>query len=361
MMIKYLFGLSILLSTQFVVAQVTLTASSFPAANDTVRMSQSNDFTLDYVSTGANFNWDYSSLVATSQYVRQYNPIGFASILIFTTYGPLASSPYRASYFNTTQDLPLDQLSQFLPVTLSDLNQYTKSNNDSITSIGYSISVNGQGVPFKSDTIETRYKLPLNFNDQHFSRGYSFIDLNPIIDVKFKQYRQRHTTVDGWGSLTTPKGTFPVLRIKHEIDEIDSVYQTFFGAGTWFGTPPIARTEYEWFGLNKKEWLLKVIMTNGNVTSVEYQEDYLGLDAGVEEMDLNNMIYPNPVHDFLTIENTTDLESVVVFDLKGKAIAEYASLELQQGQIDMRTFTSGYYLVQLNSKQSSKIVQLIKD
>jgi hypothetical protein len=360
-MIKYLLGLSILFSTQFIVAQVTLTASSFPAANDTVRMSKSNDFALDYVSTGANFNWDFSSLLATSQYVRQYHPIGFASILIFTTYGPLASSPYRASYFNTTQDLPLDQLSQFLPVTLSDLNQYTKSNNDSITSIGYSISVNGQGVPFKSDTIETRYKLPLNFNDQHFSRGYSYIDLNPIIDVKFKQYRQRHTTVDGWGSLTTPKGTFAVLRIKHEIDEIDSVYQTFFGAGTWFGTPPIARTEYEWFGLNKKEWLLKAVLTNGNVTSVEYQQDYLGLDAGIQDLDLNNMVYPNPVIDFLNIENSTDLESVVIFDLKGKVIAKYSTLELQQGRIDMRNFTSGYYLVQLNSSQSSKIVHLIKD
>ena len=107
-------------------SQITLTASSFPAASDTVRMSQATDPGLDFATTGANYNWDFSTLVANSQYLKEYNPIGFASILIFTTYGPLASAPYRASYFNTTQDLPLDQLSQFLPVSLSDLNQYTK-------------------------------------------------------------------------------------------------------------------------------------------------------------------------------------------------------------------------------------------
>jgi hypothetical protein len=246
-------------------------------------------------------------------------------------------------------------------VSLSDLNQYTKSTNDSITSIGYSISVNGQGVPFKSDTIETRYKFPLNFNDQHYSRGYSYIDLNPIVDIKYKQYRQRNTTVDGWGSLTTPKGTFQVLRIKHDINEIDSIYQTFFGAGAWFGTPPIVRTEYEWFGLNNTEWLLKVVTTNNNVTSIEYQEDYLGLDAGINTTDFQFNVYPNPTTDFIYFDSEILVNSAQLIDAQGATLANFTEEELINQKIDISTYNAGYYLLKLNNSQSSKIIKIVKN
>ena len=342
-------------------AQITLTATSFPASEDTVRMSLSNTQGLDFISTGANFTWDYTALVASSQYLKEYNPIGFASILIFATYGPIVASPYRATYFNTTQDLPLDQLSQFLPVSLEDLNQYTKSTNDSVTSIGYSISVNGQGVPFKSDTIETRYKFPINYSNEHYSRGYSNIDLNPIVDIKFKQYRQRHTTVDGWGTLTTPKGTFQVLRIKHEIEEIDSVYQTFFGPGTWFGTPPIIRTEYEWFGLNNKEWLLKVVETNNNITSIEYQEDYLGLDAGIDNASFEFNVFPNPTTDFIYFDSEIQINSAQLIDAQGATLANFTEEDLINQKIDISTYNAGYYLLKLNNSQSSKIIKIVKN
>lgn len=360
-MSKLLLSIFTLLCVLNLPAQITLTEASFPSSGDSVRISQSNTQGLDFVSTGANFNWDYSNLVATSQVLNQYNPIGFASILIFATYGPIAQSSYQGSYFNTTQDLPLDQLSQFLPVALSDLNQYTKSTNDSITSIGYSISVNGQGVPFKSDTIETRYKLPLNFNDQHYSRGYSNIDLNPIIDVIFRQYRQRFTTVDGWGTLTTPKGTFQVLRVKHDIDEIDSVYQTFFGPGAWFGAPPITRTEYEWFGLNNTEWLLKVVVTNNTISSIAYQEDYLGLDAGLESSAFQVNAYPNPVSDFVYFDSDSPLKGVQLCNAQGKVVLQLADTDLLIGKMDLSAFSPGVYLMKIANNQSTKLIKLVKN
>ena len=52
-------------------SQITLTASSFPSSGDTIRMSQATDPGLDFVSTGANFNWDFSTLVANSQFLKE--------------------------------------------------------------------------------------------------------------------------------------------------------------------------------------------------------------------------------------------------------------------------------------------------
>jgi len=341
-------------------AQLTLTVSDFGTAGDTVRISQTQAGNLDFMSTGANFTWDYSTLVATSQYLKEFKPIGFASFLVFGTYGPIAASNYQASYFNPTNDLPLDQLSQFLPVELSDLNQYSKRTADSITSLGYSIAVNGQGVPFKSDTIETRYKLPLNYNDSHYSRGYTYIDLNPVIDFKIKQYRQRTTLVDGWGTIITPKGTFPVLRVRHDISEIDSVYQTFFGAGQWFGAPPIQRVEYEWFTNGEDEWILKATETNGNINLVEYQEDYLGLDASIDEFTMDVQVGPNPTSTDVEIQSNTLLSSVEVMDAMGRQVMNLQGLNTNALNFNVEHLSQGVYRVVLHSNQSSKEFPIVK-
>ena len=341
-------------------SQITLSVADFANAGDTVRISQADGTGLDFSSTGANYTWDFSALSATSQYLKEYNPIGFASLLVFGTYGPVAPTNYRASYFNPTNDLPLDQLSQFLPVTLSDLNQYTKRMTDSITSLGYSISVNGQGVPFKSDTIETRYKLPLHYNDYHYSRGYTFIDLNPVIDFKIKQYRQRTTNVDGWGTIITPKGTFQALRLRHDIAEIDSVYQTFFGAGQWFGTPPIQRTEYEWFANGEKEWVLKATETNGTVNLVEYQEDYLGLDASLIESTLDASIGPNPAHEVLLIDSKSPLHLAQIFDGSGRLVLSTSLNNVLNYSLDLNTLHSGAYRIILSGVNGYKEFPLVK-
>jgi len=341
-------------------SQITLSVADFANSGDTVRISQAAGAGLDFLSTGANFTWDFSALSANSQYLKEFNPIGFASLLVFGTYGPIAPTNYRASYFNPTNDLPLDQLSQFLPVSLSDLNQYTKRMTDSITSLGYSISVNGQGVPFKSDTIETRYKLPLNYNDSHYSRGYTYIDLNPVIDFKIKQYRQRTTNVDGWGTIITPKGTFQALRLRHDIAEIDSVYQTFFGAGQWFGTPPIQRTEYEWFANGEKEWVLKATETNGTVNQVEYQEDYLGLDASLIESTLDASIGPNPVHETLLIDSKSPLYLAQIYDGAGRLVLRTSLNNVLNYSLDFNALHTGTYRIILSGIHGSKEFPLVK-
>ena len=341
-------------------AQITLTVADFGTSGDTVRISQAPPGNLDFTSTGTNHTWDYSTLVANSQYLKEFKPIGFASLLVFGTFGPIAPANYRATYFNPTKDLPLAQLSQFLPVSLSDLNQYTKRTSDSITSLGYSIAVNGQGVPFKSDTIETRYKLPLNFNDSHYSRGYTYIDLNPVIDFKIKQYRQRTSHVDGWGTLITPKGTFPALRIRHDINEIDSVYQTFFGAGQWFGTPPTQRVEYEWFTNGQKDWLLKATETNGNITQVEFQQNYLGLDASLAEPTLKAMIGPNPVTNQLEIQAENPLSEVRILDGFGRLVFQQSAFNAHSTTVDIHSLSPGSYRLVLFNQRASKEFPLVK-
>jgi hypothetical protein len=344
-------------------SQITLTESDFPSFDDTIRYSRVSNTIIDYTSSGAGITWDFSSLIPDSQYVKQFNPISAASFLVLATFGPFAQSDYKASYYNLNNDLPISQLSQFLPVSISDLNAYSKSTVDFLTALGYSINVNGQSVPFKSDTIETKYEFPLNFNSQYNSRGYTFVDFNPAADFKFKQYRQRNSSVDGWGTLITPMGSFDVLRIRHDINEIDSIYQTFFGAGTWIGAPSTSTTEYEWIGQAKKDVLLKIVQVNANanpqVRSIEYQDVNRYLDAGLTEITDDISVYPNIVSDKLHITSIAIIENFQILDLNGSEKIK-GTVSGTNASISMENLSSGMYLLILKNGQGIKTLRIIK-
>lgn len=345
-------------------AQITVSVADHANANDTVRFSQAVIVPLDLQATGPNATWDFSQLVAQTQTLKNFEPLDFSSFLIIATYGPIAATPYRASYHNPSTALPIDQFSAFLPIELSNLTQYSKRTNSAITSIGYAIDVQGQGLPFKSDTIETRYELPLQFNDTYNSRGYTYVDLNPAADIKFIQHRERTSTVDGWGNITTPFGTFPVLRIRHDITETDSIYQTFFGQGTWIAPPTFQTTEYEWWTNNKKDYLLKVIeggfgQQGQGITSIEYQDQYLGLDAGIADLDQQLIISPNPCTDLLFFQTPLAFEYIEVYDQLGNLIQTFTNESLV-GYLDFSVLSAGTYMLRFYSPKAQQFRKLVK-
>ena len=344
-------------------AQISLSVADFADAGDTVRLSLANPIAIDFQNTGPNAIWDFSQLSAQSQSLTEYNPIGFGSILILATFGPIASTPYKATYFNPSNDLPIDQFSAFLPIEISNLSQYTRRTSSQINSIGYSIDVQGQGVPFKSDTIETRYALPLQFNDAYNSRGYTYVDLNPATDIKFIQHRQRNSVVDGWGSLTTPLGTFDALRIKHDILETDSIYQTLFGSGAWIAPPTFSTTIYEWWTNQKNECLVRATVggfgQNQGAPTIQYQDIYLGLDAALEENIFEVSFYPNPVTDWCYFNATAPIEFVQIFDQFGRLVFEQQNAAFI-GYFDLGNLISGTYTLVVHSAKASIHRKLVK-
>lgn len=345
-------------------SQITLSGNDFAGANDTVRLSQTLNPVIEYSVTGPNFNWDFSGLTAASQFLKKFEPVSFSSLLVQVEFGVLAPTPYKASYFVESRDIPIDQLNQFLPAELSNLNQFSKKSVDSITSLGYSIAVNGQALPFKSDTIETRYKFPTNFEDTFSTRGYTYFDLNPVTDFKLKQYRQRTSVVDGFGTLITPFGTFEVLRIKSVINGLDSVYQTFFGIGSWNTLPQTVTTEYEWWAQGKEEALLKIVEVENNgisqIRSIEYQDIYLGLDASNEEKSIEFNLVPNPANNLISIESDLAIEQIKVIGLDGSVVLKQDANNASKSTIEISMLQAGVYFVEVSSGKFTATQKLIK-
>jgi hypothetical protein len=335
---------------------ITLTSQDFANGGDTVRTSSATDNGYDFTSTGAAYSWDFSALTANNQNLRNFSPMSEAPFFVQFLFGFTAPSNYQASYFIESSDLPIATITSFLPITIENIYQYAKVSADSITNIGYSMKVTSNGstfdLPIKSDTIETHYSLPLAFGDTHFSRGFSKIDFNPIYNAIWNQHRTRSTTVDGYGSLTTPYGTFDVLRVRHDITETDSIYtDVLILGGTWIPLDLPNVHEYEWWTNGELMPLLKFttndVLGNEVVSSIEYRDFYLGLDAGIEELNWNAEMYPVPATDLLTVRSEKNLTKATVVDQFGRQVLQENLSHTPWVVFDVSGLTPGVYTIRL--------------
>ena len=331
--------------------QIQVTQSDFADGDDTVRMSIATDPAIDYASTGTNYTWDFSGLVADEQVLKSFYTIDQGSALMGFIFGIFAPTVYQGTNFTETDAIPLDQLGGFLPISISNMNIVSKIDASEVNSLGYSMVVEGTEIPFKSDTIETRYELPIDYGNVYTSNGYTNLDLNPIQDAAWIQYRDRSSNVDGWGSITTPYGTFDALRIRHDITEVDSLYIGTFG--TWIELPIPPSVIYEWWANGELEPILRIttsdILGAMTVTKIEYKDIYLGLDAGIEEQTLTIGVYPNPTQDVITLEGVNKGASFAIVDANGKTI-DSGVISTSTHILDIHDFPTGRYNVIIRSE-----------
>jgi len=345
----------------FLFSQITISNSDFSDGGDVSYVSTASDLTIDFSTTGANQNWDYSSLVSTGQVFKEYATLDDVSFLVGFTFGDFAGLNYQASNYTASTALPLDQLNQILPVEISDIRQFSKNTNDSITSVGLSITVSGTEIPFKSDTIETRYKFPLNFGDVYDSRGYSNVDMNPVYNGIWRQYRQRHSEVDGWGTITTPFGSFEALRVHHTINESDSLYVDIFGFASWVELPIPVAHQYEWIAVGEKEPILRisttVILGNETVTTIEYKDN--DLSASLNELEESIQVYPNPTIQTLYIEGVKATAEYTVYNIVGDQIITGAFMP-GKNSIDVQSLIAGTYLLKVSNGDKTSTKTFVK-
>lgn len=341
--------------------QITLTDQHFAGPSESYIFSTLTDPTIDYTTTGANQVWDFSTMVPQSQRGLITRPSSQITGLSIIQFGSFAPTPYKATYFNSTTDLPLDQASSFLPIQIDELNAFTRKTSSAITSIGYEIVSSGQGLGFRSDTIETRYALPMTYGNSYESRGYTNLDLNPIYDAKWRQYRHRVSNVDGWGTVKTPFGQFDALRIHHVIDELDSIYFTVQGFGLWIPIPVPLTHEYEWRSTSDKEAVMKIrtneIAGNETVTAIEYRDNFNGL--GLTETTWNVSFYPNPVVNELHVSTPELATSFSIVDDAGRVWSKVSGTSKDQ-VIDVSQLASGSYSLVVLFSTGYSSVKFIK-
>jgi hypothetical protein len=140
------------------------------------------------------------------------------------------------------------------------------------------------------------------------------------------------------------------LRVKHDITETDSIYTELpFIGGTWIPLDLPLVHEYEWWANGEKLPVLKYttneVLGNEVVTAVEYRDQYLGLDAGLEELGIEMNMYPNPVKDVLHIQADLQVSQIDVTDQLGNIVSSQELIPANELFLDVSKLAAGTYIV----------------
>lgn len=339
-------------------SQITIDQNDFLQSEDSVGISTSTDLTIDFATTGPNSTWDFSNLTESGQLFETAKSMSTAGFIINIQFGPFAPSEYKASYFQNFDGLPVEDLTSFLPIQINSVNRMIKIDNSELTYPGYSLEAAGQLVGFKSDTIEKAYEFPLNYGDSYSSVGHTDINLAPIYEARIIMNRHRVSNVDGHGQLITPHGTYDVLRVHHQIIELDSIYIELGPIQQWI---PINRinNEYEWWAKNKKRPVLKVETETLFGAEAPTRITYINNQtANIQENTLETKIYPNPTNGILNLESIESLENIKVFSTDGRMVFEQATSGIFT-TIDLTQLTPGMYTVQAISSKGQSFSPII--
>ncbi len=246
------FFLFILLMTGY--PQISIDQADMPQPGDTIRVSIATSIPVDYTKTAMDTTWDFSALFPVNQRLdsfltRQSTPLLYQ--MLFSN-ANLASPGGGATFPG-------------MPVT--DPFTFYESSPNSFKDLGFAFTISGLPAALKYLTPDIYYPFPIPFS------GWSSNSAASIgFPGLFTYYSGRNRTsfVDGWGSLTTPYGTFSTIRVKSHLIQYDSLYIDTLGAGV-----PLERDiiQYKWLAKGMGIPVLQ-ISEEGPVATAVYRDFY---------------------------------------------------------------------------------------
>ena len=334
-------------------SQISIGTADLPHANDTFRVSIGQITPgIDVTLSGPGYAWDFSNLMPTSQRVDSFIDESATSTVFSIVFIDNAFNTNRANQATRSGDFSLGTM-----ISLSGVFDFYYNSNASYKQVGLGANVNGIPLPIAYSPHDIIYKLPLQYPSTDSSNSGYAVDLVSTIGIYYKVSKTRKNELDGWGSLTTPFGTFDVLRIHSTVVERDSLYLDTLGFG--FNLPPVTTHEYKWLGAGQGIPLLQINAgVTGNISQIVYKDSVKSLvnvDQIIQEIQ-NIKVYPNPASQSSSISYQLMKPSIVnmqIISVDGKIFNCIFSEEQSAGahtfQIDLRekNLSAGNYLIRL--------------
>ena len=342
-------------------AQITISQADMPATGDTFRLSLSTSTGgFDPAQTGAGVQWDFSGLTPLSQQTD--------------TFVAVTSTPFTYQIFFNS---PIDPHKATMAIRRSlfdivpgfevgDVYEFYRSSGQYFGLSGYAGSFSGIPIPVKYNTTDIFYTFPLAYghtDSSHVNFDFSFPGLGSLyIDKK------RVNQVDGWGSLTTPFGTFQTLRVRSTVTEYDSLYLDTLSQGLAI---PRNYTEYKWLAQGYGLPLLQITV-EGMITTVSYLDSARTTPNGLHENAGRELIklqvIPNPSEKvpalWLTAAEQEEADLILI-DLQGKEVVRLPE-KLLSGEnllrlpVSLEALPAGLYFIRLEGARQQWLGKWVK-
>lgn len=323
---------------QDIQAQPVITGDDMPAPGDTIRKSTNvSTLGIDFTLTGEDYSWDFSELFPLAQTVDTFASVNSVPILYQVVFIPNIVA-------NLAQKFP--EIDTIPEIEIIDPYRFFKNTSSSFNDVGLAVTINSIPIPLRYNDPDVLYKFPVTYSnaDSSFSGlEYTIPNLGYLsID------RKRVNHVDGWGSLTTPYGTFDVIRLKSEVFETDSVYIDSISFGMQIER---VYTEYKWMANGFGLPLLQVY-EEGPLLQVSWIDSVRNPVTTVPEASVHSHsmnISPNPAEDMAQIRLQLHDDGEIrlaLFNLSGQKVAGIYEGVLPRGQHNFQITPQQYRLPQ---------------
>lgn len=259
-----------------------------------------------------------------------------------------ANQTYNLSALNQhTTDSMIFTLPQFTPYGMNFSNcnfatnmnsgmafQYFNNQPNELAVVGQAVDPFGSGVvslPFSNSEVLATFPATYNTAFTDVAKGYTqfYFGIDPgigfVIDsVRIHTTVNKSSLVDGWGSVTTPFGTYNCIRqnvMRTQVDTLD-----VFILGQWvpefFIQSDSARTFTFWAnGLGFPLADLTVAQDLGTVTRASWMPVAVQQGVGIAEQSATPLqFYPNPANDFIYVTAAQNTTVVEITDINGRVV-----------------------------------------
>lgn len=231
-------------------AQITIVQGDLPAVNDPWQRTQAvANPLLNFTATGPGHTWNFATLHAQGQETEAYQAVSSTNLVYALVFADLGFNPNRANLAKAGVEIAFSEL---LPV--EDPYTFRHRSGSAYKTVGFGMELSGLPVPVIFDEHDVIYELPLNFGNTSTSFSRWNVDVPTLAYYGYEQLRTN--VVDGWGTVTTPAGSFDALRVKSTIEGADTVQIDELSLGFSIERPVV--TEYKWLAKNVRVPVLQI-------------------------------------------------------------------------------------------------------
>ena len=331
-----LLTLTALMAVSIVSAQITITNNALAPAGTEILMAydSTNAAQITPGEPGTDKLWDFSALTAldmdtVSLMLPSDTPYGDAFPMANFAIGIVSSDSY--AYFNRT--------------------------NSIFSNIGVAATVENYGfVTMSVEPPNIYLDFPESYGNtrqEQYSMQIKIADnsLPGVDSVKYKSSTSENLTVDAWGTMVLPIGTFSALRQKEEKTVKDSIWMHFFGNWILLSSSVDEVDTYNWWtddvGAGFTLCSIDVDRPTQEVTSIAFLNSYT---VGQNEISADQIhCYPNPADRevMITFSATMSLQNVSLYNLSGSLMEVDSEIVPGQVTLDIDQLPSGTYVALL--------------
>lgn len=251
-------------------------------------------------------------------------------------------------------DFPAANIAAVVSNQDGDAYVYIDRSSSGLVTIGQAVDFFGTGSPVSIplNPNQVIINFPANYLDTY--SGTSGFDVTMdgstlnIDSIRLKQVMDRAYTIDGWGSITTPIGTYDALRIELTETSIDSSWGMIAGVWQFFEESVETSNTYDWWTADASVGFPVLTMDvdgNGNAEAISYLKALPTPDGVAEGVDGSKIsIYPNPTSNLVNfVVESDNAHSIEVYDVTGQLI-ETQQIQRLATTFDMSNATAGVYL-----------------